>query len=157
MKALYVIDASSWINLKNAYPEEIFPSIWFKIDNLISEKQVLSPRIVQDEIDHGNDKLIEWVKTHSHIFVNTDNLIPQVQKILREHPTLIKPDAKYEEADPYVIALAASHKNDIASLSPIIVTEENQERTSGIPYAARDNGIPSCKLLEMIQREGWTF
>ena len=157
MKALYVIDTSAWINLKNVYPEEIFPSMWRKIDNLISEKRVLSPRIVRDEIDRGDDKLTKWVKTHSHIFVNTDNLIPQVQKILREHPTLIKRDAKYEDADPHVIALAASHKNDIDGLSPIIVTEENQERTSGIPYVAQDKGISSHKLLEMIQREGWRF
>lgn len=157
MKALYIIDASSWFELKDAYPEETFPGMWSKINNLISEKRVLSPRIVRDEIDRGHDNLIKWAKTHSHIFVNTDNLIPQVQKILREHPELIKPDAKYEEADPYVIALAASHKNDIAGLLPIIVTEENQKRPSCIPYVAQTNGISSYKLLEMIQKEGWTF
>ena len=61
---------------------------------------------MQDEIDRGNDELTEWTNAHSHIFANTDNLIPHVQKIVREHPTLIKPDAKYDEADPHVIALA---------------------------------------------------
>ena len=81
----------------------------------------------------------------------------QVQKIIEKHTHLTNPDAPYDQADPYLIALAMQYKNDISGLIPIIVTEENAQNPSRIPYASRDNGVSTCKLLGMIQREGWEF
>ncbi len=47
--------------------------------------------------------------------------------------------------------------NGISGWVPIIVTDENVNRKSGIPYVARNKGVQSCKLTEMFQKEGWQF
>ena len=157
MSAIYFVDTNEWINLNRHYPKEVFSGLWENIENLISEGRILSPNEVLDEIKRGHDELVEWCRTHRTMFLNTDKLIGQVQKILKEHPTLVNPNARYESADPYLIALAASYKDNILGQSPIIVTDENVNKTSRIPYAARDNGVQTCKLVEMVQREGWKF
>lgn len=89
------------------------------------------------------------------MFQRTRYIIPKIQQILYKHPTLIDPNDDYEDADPHVIALAWSYLDKL-NLTSIIVADESPHE-SGIPFVARDYGIQSCKLLGMIQREGWTF
>ena len=157
MSAIYFVDTDEWINLSRHYPKEVFPGLWENIENLIAEGRILSPKEVLDEIARGHDELKEWCRAHRTMFLNTDNLIGRVQKILKEHPTLVNPNAKYESADPYLIALAASYKSNMFGRSPIIVTNENVDKTSRIPHAARANGVQTCRLMEMVKREGWKF
>lgn len=155
MSAIYFVDTSEWINLNRRYPDDGFPNLWSNVENLISKERILAPREVFDEIERGHDELVEWCKTHQKMFRDTSALTGQVQKIIRDHPTLVNRNATYESADPYIIALAASYKHDISGLVPIIVTDENVSKESHIPYVARANGVQTCKLAEMFQREGW--
>ncbi len=117
----------------------------------------MSPKEVLDEIERGHDDLKGWCRAHRNMFLNTDELIVQVQKILKEHPTLVNPNAECESADPYLIALAASYKSNILGQSHIIVISENVDKTSRIPHAARASGVQTCRLMEMVKREGWKF
>ena len=157
MGAIYFIDTSEWINLSRHYPNEVFPSLWENIESLVSERRILSPKEVLDEIEYGHGELVEWCRAHREMFHNTDKLIKQVQEILKEHPTLVNPNATRESADPYIIALAASYRNNMSGQSPIIVTDENINKRSRIPYVARANGVQTCKLVEMAQKEAWKF
>ena len=157
MNAIYFVDTNEWINLSRHYREEVFPNLWRNVENLISKERILAPKEVLDEIKLGHDELVNWCKMHRRMFRNTNALIGQVQKIIRDHPTLVDPNATHESADPYIIALAMSYMNDIAGLVPIIVTDENVNRESGIPYVAKANDVQTCKLMEMFQREGWRF
>ena len=157
MGVIYVVDTSEWINLYRLYPEEVFPSLWENIGRLISEERISSPREVLDEAKRGQDGLADWLKARQSIFRDTRDLIGKVQRIIKEHPGLTNPNATHESADPYVIALAMWHRDHTMDLPPIIVTAENPQRRSSIPYAARANDIQTCNLMEMLQREGWTF
>ena len=139
------------------YPNDVFPNLWRNVEDLISKGRILAPKEVLDEIKRGHDELVQWCKDHREMFQNTTALTGQVQNIIRNHPTLINPNATHESADPYIIALAMSRMHDIAGLIPIIVTDKNVSRASKIPYVARANNIQTCKLMEMFQREGWRF
>lgn len=132
MAVIYFIDSSSWINLIRNYPNDIFPTIWKTIEGLVAKGWLLSCKEVLDEIKLRDDKLVEWSKIHRKIFLNTNRYNKQVQKIIHKHPTLIKPDEERKIADPYIIALATSHKHRL--MEPVIVTEENKQRESGIPW-----------------------
>lgn len=156
MEAICVVDTDEWINLDKRYPRDIFSGLWHKIEDLISSGRILSRDKVRDEIEQGHDGLVEWIRMHPQAFRNTNSIIVQVQKIIAEHPEIVDDDASHDTADPYIIALAISHRHDMAG-TPIIVTGENPRRPNRIPHVARDNGIPTCKLLGMIQREGWEF
>ena len=157
MDAIYFVDTSEWINLSRRYPDDVFPNLWKNVEDLISKGRVLVPREVLDEIERGHDELVEWCKKHQKMFRDTSALTVQVQKIIKNHPTLVNPNAMHESADPYIIALAVSYMHDISGLVPIIVTDENVSKESRIPYVARANGVQTCRLTEMFQREGWQF
>ena len=151
------MDTSEWINLSRLYPKSVFSSLWDNVENLISKERILSPKEIRDELKRGHDEPAEWCKAHQKMFRSTSRLTEQVKKIIDAHPELVDPNAPYESADPYIVALAASYKRDIPGLSPITVTDENVNKKSRIPYAASANGVQTCKLVEMFQREGWTF
>lgn len=156
MDTIYIIDTSEWINLRLRYPKENFPDLWNKIESLISERKIISPMEVRNEIERGCDELIPWVREHRDMFHHTLDMIPQIQQILNKHPTLIDPNDDHEDADPHVIALARLYLGRL-NLTPIIVTDENIHKESRIPFVARSYGVQSYKLLEMIQQEGWIF
>lgn len=157
MDAVYIIDTSELINLDKQYPGHVFPKLWRNVEKLISEERILAPEEVLDEIKLGHGGLSEWCRKHRRMFRKTDALLDQVREIVGKHPKLVKHNLTRDTADPYIIALAVSHKNDISGLVPILVTAENVKREPGIPYAARECGIETCKLVGMFQREGWTF
>lgn len=158
MAVLYIMDTSEWINLFRRYPETVFPSLWLRIENLISDTRIVSPKVVLDEIQQGNDELAEWCKDHRKMFHDDPWVYKQVMNITNKHPTLIKPGTKPDDADPYIIALAIFYKqNLLTNYTPIIVTDENVSRVSGIPYVARDYDIDTCKLLELFKKENWKF
>lgn len=157
MVVLYVVDTSEWINLFRYYPEKTFPRLWENIETLIYDERMVSHKIVLDEIQRGNDKLVKWCKDHRKMFHDDPWVYTQAMNITYEHPTLIKPDAKHEDADPYIIALAMHYKNLLTNYTPIIVTDENVHRVSGIPYVAKAYDIDTCKLLELFKKENWKF
>lgn len=157
MIVLYIVDTSEWINLFRLYPKTIFFGLWENIEDLISNKRIISPKIVLDEIKKGYDDLEEWCKKHPKMFYNPPRIREQAMNIVNKHPTLIKRNIPYEIADPYVIALAVFYKRSVEDYTPIIVTGENVDKESRIPYVARDYDIRACKLLEMFKMEGWKF
>lgn len=158
MVVIYVVDTSEWINLFQRYPETVFPSLWVKIENLISSRRVASLKVVLDEIERSSDAdLVKWCKSHLKILRKIDDLAGPAKKIMNEHHPLTVSKKRYESADPYVIALAKFYKDNLSNETPIIVTDENDKRVSGIPYVARDYDIQACKLLEMFKMEGWKF
>ena len=157
MDAIYFVDTSEWINLNRRYPNDVFPNLWRNVEDLISKGRILAPSEVLDEIERGYDELVEWCKKHQKMFRGTSALTGRVQEIIKNHPTLVNPNATHESADPYIIALAMSYMRGISGLVPIIVTDENVSKESRIPYVARANGVQTCKLMEMFQREEWQF
>ena len=75
MVVLYVVDTSEWINLFQYYTYTVFPGLWAKIGNLLSDARVVSPKVVLDEIRRSsNVDLVKWCKDHPKIFHSADGL-----------------------------------------------------------------------------------
>ena len=148
---LYVIDMSSLKELHDRYPKKTFPSIWDKINTLISEGQLYSHIEVYREIKNTTnpkDKLLLWSNKYKKIFLGIDDC--QRKKI-----TLIK--VKYNPsywqnkinrpgpwADPNLIAIAICEQ-------AVIVTQEHKNKYDNIPPIASQFGIRSLNLLELFQ------
>lgn len=171
---IYIIDTSSLIEMKNRYPKKNFPSLWEKVEELISKNRLISPLEVRKEIERGDDELSKWVKNKkiNRMFIEPDSLqIEKAKEILKKYPFLAeveKPDNL--NADPYLIALALVKKerskkellamklfdkNSVA-IDYIIITEEST-KPKKIPSICKDLGINCIKLLKMIDLEGWSF
>ena len=170
---IYIIDTSSLIEMKNRYPKKNFPSLWEKVEELISKNRLISPLEVKKEIERGDDELSKWVKNKkiNRMFIEPDSLqMEKAKEILKKNPFLAeveKPDNL--NADPFLIALALVKKElskkelvlmklfkDNVTIDYIIITEESI-KPNKIPSICKDLKINCIKLLKMIDLEGWFF
>lgn len=147
----YAIDTCSFTALSRIYPTDVFPAVWEKIDQLIQDGTICSSEEVYLEIDAQDDSLSEWVRMRRHIFLAIDTQIQhKVKQILSSHPTLLDLKKNKSGADPFLIAVAMTHKCSV-------VTEEKPSggpHKSKIPDVCKDYNIECIPVLEMMRREG---
>lgn len=184
---IYIVDTSAIIDLLKFYPEEIFINLHCKINQLIKSKRLISINEVHDEInryERANSKSKEWCKKNKIIFISSHNRInianqvvssddyqKKVQDIIKKYNNIVDPNKDRVEADPYLIALAlyikdlnrnilTNYINNQQNIIPCIVTIEGPSRSQNskkIPDICKTENIECYSLLNMIEKEGWTF
>lgn len=123
----YVFDSNIFINLQRRQPIDIFPSLWNKIGELMSDGTIISSQEVYDEIMIGGDDLEKWAKARKEFFLPSDVPIQQeVRTILSTHRGLVEGGSKKNSADPFVVALAKQENCKV-------VTEEDRTRNAKSP------------------------
>lgn len=156
----YIIDSSSLMELNRHNPLDVFPTVWNKIESLITRGLLSAPKEVLNEIKEGDDQLAEWAKKQNKLFKEiTQKQIEIVKDILKEYPSLVKEKRKYD-ADPWVIALAielsTSSQKTLAPVKRIVVTEEKLRGNKvKIPYVCQKFNIKSIDIIDMFRIEGW--
>ncbi len=158
----YIIDSSSLIELNRHNPLDVFPSVWKKIEFLINKGALIAPKEVLYEIIESDDQLAKWAKSHNKFFKEpTQEQIEILKNILKEYPSLVKEDRKYD-ADAWVIALAVematNSQKTLLSIKRIIVTEETLRGDKiKIPFVCQKYSIESINIVDMFRTEGWKF
>ncbi len=105
-RAIYCVDASALFDLKKFWAPSTFPGVWRSFEGLIADQRIVSPRAVLDEIEHGDDELLSWAREHKTIFTpDTQELFLKTREVLTRFD-LVDHRKEYEDADPYVVALA---------------------------------------------------
>jgi len=150
----YCIDTSALINLTRWYPRNNFPSLWEKIETLVSEGRLIAPNYVLKEIEQATDKkdeLLKWAKKYKKMFARLEQeQLHSAQDIVKNNPLLIDKDKTIEDADPFVIALAIA-KN------AAIITDESKTNPNKIPTIAGKYSRKSMSSVEFIKSQGWKF
>lgn len=153
--SIYCIDASSLINLFRhgglpypPYPEDVFPSLWKMISDLIKQGMIISHITVYNKLKDKDDKLAKWCKINRNIFKDFDEC--QLEKIKEIEP---KYDTQYwqthidregdEWEDPWIIALAICE-------DAIIITDE-KNTPNRIPYIANHFSLKSINLMDFFR------
>lgn len=164
--SIYIVDTSSYIDMKLHYPMRAFPTFWRNIESLIRDGRIQSPITVLEEISRKDDELTEWSKyNHDRVFYDySPSILEIVEEILRIFPNLIDPSKEHDQADPYVIAMAMDKRIQI-SLSPqeaIVVSEERintrrKSKKTPIPAVCTHFRVPCLTIVDLILREGWEF
>ncbi|MCX7871459.1 MAG: DUF4411 family protein [bacterium] len=89
MKYIYIIDTSSLIEMKDKYPEIIFPSIWKKMEELFEQERLIAPEEVKDEL--MDKELKKWIENKKEMFIKADKDQTEKQKeIIEKFPFLAK-------------------------------------------------------------------
>jgi len=163
----YVIDTSSFIDMGRNYPVSIFPSFWNKFEELIRHQRIGAPDIVLAELEHQDDEITSWVRTHNQkLFCDSTDLYHKVKDVLIAFPKLIDPNNDREQADPFLIAMALDLINGPQQKlgdrpKVFVVTQEryngNKSKKTKIPQVCSYYNIPCIPLLDMISKEGWEF
>lgn len=151
----YCIDTNALIDLwRRFYPPDIFTSLWKKIENLISQGELIAPCEVFSELEKQDDELLKWVKKHKKMFKDLDNeQINLMRKILRQFPNLIDANKITPDADPFVIALAISK-------GWTVITSEKAATPGGhpkIPDVCENYNVKCIPLIEFFREQKWEF
>jgi hypothetical protein len=150
----YCFDTSVLIGCwARSYPPDVFPGLWTKLDELITQQQVLCPDEVRVELARQEDELAKWVNARPHMFVPLDDAIQRAtSEVLARHPLLMKATKNRNGADPFVIATAR-----VKSLT--VVTEELGGTTTKpkIPSVCQALGVPCINVLSFLRDQGWSF
>ena len=156
---MYVFDTNSLsVILKHYYPER-FPSLWTKLDEMLTNGDINLVRESYNEIMRLNakDRPALWAKENRHIFstpsadelqfVNEIFAVRHFQQLVEKKKIL----SGSPVADPFVIAKARFE-------GAIVVTEETyKENAAKIPNVCEHFGIECINLEEFMQRENWRF
>lgn len=161
-EAIYVADTSALIEIQRKYPNDVFGMLWTNLSALARKERIIAPKLVFEEIKRfaREDYLKTWATQHKKIFIDaTPAQIMKVKELLTQFPKLINSASEYEQADPYVIALAC-YKNPQARLIEnvrVVVTEESFTKEDRIPFVCRRLGIQCINTLTLFRQEGWRF
>ncbi|MCP5410129.1 MAG: DUF4411 family protein [Chromatiaceae bacterium] len=152
----YSIDTSAllhgWVR---AYPPSIFPALWDRLEELISNGQLIASKEVLNELKRKDDDLFEWCSNREEMFVEIDdNIQVHMAHIMGKYQKLVDTSKGKSGADPFVIALAMTHNPPFA-----VVSEEKggSAKNPKIPYVCREEDILCITLLQLIQKQGWKF
>ena len=147
----YAVDTCSFTHLGRSYPSDIFPGVWEKVEELISDQLICSVDEVYFEIMAQDDNLSDWAKRRHHIFLPIDEHIQRhVKGILQTHSNLLDLKKNKSGADPFLLGVAMVH-------GCVVVTEEKPSggpERSKIPDVCKHYGIECIRSLEMLRREG---
>lgn len=164
MENCYCVDTSAWIDLKQLYPFEIFPSLWSKLDSLREANRLISPEQVYEELRKKDDEVFQWVRGRRTLFREIDEeQIILVQEILSVFLRLIDPQKETPDADPFVIALSVLETRNLRLLGGecIVVSQEKLGggRRVKIPEVCSNFHYPvkHFSLIDFFKGENWRF
>lgn len=153
-KRIYVVDTCSFTTLQRVYAIDVFPSVWTKVEELISGEQLVSVEEVYHEICRQDDDLSKWAKTKEEIFLPlSDEIQDKAKEIVNTYIKIVDFKNNKSGADPFVIAQAIL-------LGGTVVTEE--KRSGGpekmkIPDVCDALKLPYMNFLNMMKTEGIRF
>lgn len=156
MNELYCLDASVFINAwSKHYPEELFPCVWDCLDELLFSQKVIIPVVVLEEVQRGQDKLVNWIEWAERGCVKKPDAdcIAATKHVVQAHRRLLetKKNRSGSGADPWVIGYA-----QVAGA--VVVTEEratNDIAKPKIPDVCKAMGIECINTVELLRRSGF--
>ena len=152
----YCVDTSAFLDAwVRWYPQELFPSLWTRVDDLIENDRLISSEEVLQGIERKEgDSLYEWAKERQSIFLPLDAEVQRhVNTVMASHPRLVDGRTGKSYADPFVIATALPRKS-------VVVTGEKATGSLDrpkIPDVCKALKIQCIGFTDLIRQERWRF
>ncbi len=152
---LYCVDTSGWLDgWQRHYPPDVFPTLWTKIDGLITAGEIISSEEVYFELQRKGDDLHDWIKARKQMLVPLDEEIQiRATELLAEYPRLVDTLRGRSKADPFVIA-TAMERNAVVVTGEVISGNLDKPR---IPDVCQVKSIRCINFLQMIRELKLTF
>jgi len=151
------------IDMKNTYPLETFPTLWRNLGDLVTGGRLIAPPQVLEELERGDDVLTAWARAHRTMFRrSSQELFDKAKDVVARFPDLVDRNKEHEDADPYVVALAALESEGQQSLltpaTCVVLTQEHRRiGKSRIPHAAAGLGLDCIGPTQLLANENWEF
>ncbi len=153
---IYLLDANAYIEAKNHYYRmTVCPGFWEWMDLQFASGQVVSIRMVFDELSNYGDALSEWVKIRQPYFIEVDDEITQevfmeIAQFVVEHPDYTEPHiSKFlAVADPWLIAKAKTLGATVVTHEVIVPSGSKKVK---IPNICREFGVDFCNTFDLLE------
>lgn len=154
----YCIDSCSLMkSMRDRYPISSFPGLWDHLGEAFESGQIVSSKVVLDEIKRGEDELVKWIKPYEKYFLPVDgSQITEVKNIINNHKGLVDTKATRESADPYLVALAKTTNRILVTEEEKMMIQPNSKKTK-LPNVCETEGIKCIRIVDMIKEIGWKF
>jgi uncharacterized protein DUF4411 len=135
---LWVIDTSSLLAIREHFSSAHERKILAGMAGYATRKKLFYPPEVCSELERGAESLsnpdapLIWARDHKHCSERPAELTT-LRRILERVPDLIDPDNPYEQADPYVLAVALDLH--IGGFDVCVVTEDRRDRPTRVSLA----------------------
>lgn len=147
----YLFDTNIFIRSKNEMPEEIWPTFWMRMAELIQDGKIFTTEKVKEEIERGKDELTQWMKANEtlgfYCSVDSDvlNKYSEVQNWAKNTNrfTQIALDDFARVADAYLVATAAAKGWTLVTYE---VFDPHCKKRVKIPDACNALGVRICDL-----------
>jgi hypothetical protein len=158
---VWVVDTSSIIEIRRSVPNAQRRHLFSRLTALVAEGRLKFPKQVVEELRRAArpdapDPLLEWAEKEESDACSTELPYSKVKEVIGRVPDVLDPDkdSGADEADPYVLALAAAIREQ--GLDARIVTQETKDspRKTSLNTAAGVLGIPSVPLRGLLHAEG---
>jgi len=155
---MYVFDTTLLWAFGRYYPAQ-FPTIWKRVDQLVTEDVFRSVREVKREIEHNCafEHIGRWVKSNHKIFkIPNEDESRFIAELFRKEQFrgLVRRQQMLKGlpvADPFVIAAAKIHNG-------CVITDESLKRGGArIPAICRDLDIACINIEEFLNHEGLKY
>lgn len=151
---IYLIDANVLIGLKN-YPSKQFPSLWRRLNEMVSEKRLFSCREVLRELESSDDECSSWSKANKSIFLNPElEEFELVTEILDRYPNSIRKvniEKGLPAADPFLVASAKVHQYIL------LTNEKYKPNGQKIPNICERYEVDYIDWYGFLAAEDWVF
>lgn len=142
------------------YPPSTFPSLRDRIEGLISSGRLVTSEFVVRELGVQRDELCDGAIAQASFSISTtQDMLNEAASIVVRFPALVDPGAQRTQADPFLIALARMRGLSVVTQETLAAGKKRPRRQRGtfIPDVCAALNVPCITLLEMMQRDAWTF
>ena len=147
-QALYCIDASSIILLRQSYPKDVFPTLHKLITPVFQSGKILILNAVLEELKEKETDLFTYCTQTipKDRLEKYENYILTTQQIIHTYYDG-KGKSQNIKADPHIISCAKTE-------SITVVTEELGSDPTKIPYICSREGITCIHFIDLFKNEG---
>lgn len=156
---IFVVDTSSLLSVRETYGREAEKELFSGLSDLVAKGALVYPPQVLHELELGSesatnpDPPVLWARTHQ-AKATIKPALDRVKETLGKVPDVIDPDAKHEQADPYILTLAVQLKEE--GYDVVVVTEDRRDKPAKTSLATACGvlKIPTVPLRAFLRSEG---
>ena len=157
MPPTWIVDTSSLIAIRTLFSRDGRTTVLNGMTSLVADGRLLFPREVIAELERyagRENPALTWAADHQGMATASQPSFDDVAVVLAAVPEVLDADKEgVEEADPYVLALAYSLRQN--GIDSRVVTEEFKTTVAKMPLggAAGYLGLPSVPVRVMLKFE----